>query len=99
MSFSVQAKDPAGNVDPTPAGYSWVITHPLAAPVDNVIDGGVVQLKAIDLTGDLLFTRPITFTIKGGYDPGYSINEGKTIIHGKVTISNGKVIFENVSIL
>jgi hypothetical protein len=99
MSFSVQAKDPAGNVDPTPASYSWVITHPLANPFDNVIDGGVVQLKAINLTGDLIFTRPITFTIKGGYDPGYSIKDGQTNIHGAVTISDGTVIFENVSIM
>ena len=26
--FSVRAKDSAGNVDPSPAGYSWVITAP-----------------------------------------------------------------------
>ena len=99
MSFAVRAKDPAGNTDPTPASYVWTINNSIGAPFANVLDGGVVQLKATDFAGNLNLSRGVVFTLMGGYDSGYSTNSGLTNIHGTVTISAGTVIFENIVIM
>lgn len=98
MSFSVRAKDQAGNYDPTPATQNWTIYHPLSDPIDNVQDGGEVQLKATDINGDLTFSRAITFTFNGGYSSDYMSQTGVTPIHGVLTIDAGTVIMENIAI-
>ena len=98
MSFSVRAKDPAGNYDPTPAIDSWTIFHPLSDPIDNVQDGGEVQLKAKDINSDLTFSRAITFAFRGGYSSDYMSQPGVTPIHGVLTIDVGTVIIENIAI-
>jgi hypothetical protein len=99
MSFSVRAKGQTGNTDPTPATYAWTINQTTQNLFDNVLGGGVVQLKATDLTGDLNVSRGVAFTLKGGYDSGYSTTGGLTNIHGTVTISAGTVTFENIVIM
>jgi hypothetical protein len=51
-----------------------------------------------DLTENPVFNRNVSVSIGGGYDSSYRQVVGATAIHGKVTISNGKVSLENVSI-
>lgn len=98
MSFSVRAKDQAGNYDPTPATQNWAIYHPLSDPIYNVQDGGEIQLNATDIDGDMTFSRAIMFTLGGGYSSDYMSKTGVTTIHGVITIDDGTVIMENVSI-
>ncbi|MGA8046498.1 MAG: right-handed parallel beta-helix repeat-containing protein [Dermatophilaceae bacterium] len=50
-TFDVRAIDAAGNVDPTPASFSWEIT---AAPVETALTCGTVVTQSIRLTADLL---------------------------------------------
>jgi len=99
MSFAVRAKSQSGNTDPTPASYAWTINHTIGTLFAKVLESGVVQLKATDFTGDLNFSRGVAFTLKGGYDPGYSTNSGLTNIHGTFTISAGTVTIENIVIM
>jgi hypothetical protein len=99
MNFAVRAKSQAGSTDPTPASYAWTINHTIGTLFANVLEGGVVQLKTTDFTGDLNFSRGVAFTLKGGYDPGYSTNSGLTNIHGTFTISAGTVTLENIVIM
>ena len=51
-TFSVQAKDPAGNVDPTPASYTWTIdlTPPLLA-VSALLDGSFTNNSTPNVSG------------------------------------------------
>lgn len=98
LSFSVRAKDPAGNYDPTPATWAWTINYPLSDLIDNVKDGGLVQLPAIDFVNNLTFSKEITFALKGGYASDYQSQIGMTTIHGAMTITAGTVNIENIVI-
>jgi len=44
------------------------------------------------------FTRPVSFTLKGGYSSDYLSQTGITTIHGAVTIAAGTVTIENIAI-
>lgn len=100
MTFAVRAKDSGGNEDPTPATYSWTIINPFTSSFDNVMDGGVVNLQAMDYySGDLALARSISFTIRGGWDSAYVTSGGQTRIHGTVIISAGSVTVEDITIM
>lgn len=98
LSFAVRAKDLAGNYDPTPATWNWTINFPIGIPIDNVQDGGLVQLPATDFVGDMTFSKEITFSLKGGYASDYQSQIGMTTIHGAITITAGTVNMENIVI-
>jgi len=99
MTFAVKARNPAGNYDPTPATCAWTINQTIEDLFANVSNGGEIQLPAADFTGDVNAIRGVAFTLKGGYDAGYSTNGGLTNIHGTVTVSAGTVTVENVVIM
>jgi hypothetical protein len=99
MSFAARAKNQAGNCDPSPASYSWTISQTVGNLFSNVSDGGVIQLRATDYTENLNFSRGVSITLKGGFDPGYSTSTGLTNIHGTFTISGGTVMCENIVIM
>jgi len=98
LSFAVRAKDQNGNYDPAPASYSWTINHPLSSPIDAVLDNGLVQLLAEEFTADLIFSREIAFTLRGGYSADYLTQTGTTIFHGSVTIASGSIIIDSITI-
>jgi len=99
VNFAVRAKGPGGDIDPTPASSAWTIKHTIGTLFDSVLDGGTVQLEAIGYTGALTVNRGAAFTLKGGYDSGYATNNGLTSIQGTITISAGRVTFENIVIM
>ena len=42
--------------------------------------------------------RAVNVALQGGYDSGYSSQMGTTVIHGRLNISQGKVIVNGVAI-
>jgi uncharacterized repeat protein (TIGR02543 family) len=98
LSFAVRAQDQTGNYDPAPASYNWTISHLLSTPVDAVLDGGTVQLPATDISADLIISREISFTLKGGYSADYLTQTGTTTIHGSITIITGSVTVDGITI-
>ena len=65
----------------------------------NVIgDNSTLKLWATTYTESLTCNRPITVTLQGGYDSGYSSIVGDPILNGDLTISNGTVIADGLVI-
>jgi len=64
---------------------------------DNALDGDMIQCQALVLAEDLTFDRDITVTVKGGYDCGYSTDEGDTRIKS-IVIGNGTASIENLTL-
>ncbi len=66
---------------------------------ETVPEGGVVMAVAQDQPGDLNLNKGIGFTIKGGYDAGFSSNAGNvTNINGTVSLATGNMTVENLAI-
>jgi len=42
--------------------------------------------------------RPISITLEGGFNAAYSANTGRTIIRGTVTMQQGNIIFEKITV-
>jgi len=57
-----------------------------------------IQLLATTFVETLDLTRDISVTLSGGWDCGFSPNTSYSIIHGSLTVSNGKVIVERLII-
>ncbi|MCP4690144.1 MAG: hypothetical protein GY859_18975, partial [Desulfobacterales bacterium] len=76
------------------SGYSYALD--LQAAYNNALEGDAIQIHAADFTGDLLFNQPKTIALKGGYDPGYANVTGVAAIQGKVIISDGCIVVENI---
>jgi alpha-tubulin suppressor-like RCC1 family protein/subtilisin family serine protease len=91
----------AGGTDTlTKANYITALSGPVyIQPLYNgAVDGDIIKVMVGDLTENPVFNRNVSVSIGGGYDSSYRQVVGATAIHGKVTISNGKVSLENVSI-
>lgn len=61
-------------------------------------NGNTIQVRDMDFTENLLFDKPISVTVKGGYGSNYLANSGTTKVHGKLTISRGTVTIEKLTI-
>ncbi len=58
-------------------------------------DRDTIQSQATNFTENLNINRPISVTLNGGYDCGYTTQTGKTTLNGTMTIYNGTVTIEN----
>jgi alpha-tubulin suppressor-like RCC1 family protein/subtilisin family serine protease len=65
-------------------------TVPAAAYLD-ALDNEVLELQALDYSGDLLLDRDIRITLKGGYDCGYNDTPSSASINGALRVKNGTV--------
>ena len=96
--LEVRAKDPAGNVDPTPAGYDWTIS---AAPVPTFVHCGMKVNHSILVRNDLvdcLFdglivnANGITIDLDGHTIDGKGLGAGvRNKGFDNVTIKNGRL--------
>jgi len=61
-------------------------------------DPETIEGRDVTITESVDLNRPITVTIRGGYNCDHSQVTGKTIINGNMTISDGTVTMENVQV-
>jgi YVTN family beta-propeller protein len=70
----------------------------LAAAYSASVAGKVIQAWGTDFIETLTLSSPKAVTIKGGYNQGYTSNNGKTVLKGKLNIRNGSLTVENLQI-
>jgi len=63
-----------------------------------IADSGLLQLRDIVFNEIVDFNRPVTFSLKGGYDADFIGNSDFTTINGTLTVSDGSVTMENIVI-
>lgn len=108
-TFSVRAKD-GGVYDATPASSTWTVYLPIVRLNLNTFtsiasayaassDGHNLEIKGLEFSENLVFDRPIAITLKGGFDAGYLTAAGNSGIHGNLTIVNGTVTVDNITIM
>jgi hypothetical protein len=78
----------------TPSSYFST----LQAAYNAASDGDVIQAQAVDFGETLDLNRPLSATIKGGYNETFSDNPADSAIVGSLTISDGTVTVENITI-
>jgi parallel beta-helix repeat protein len=55
-----------------------------------------IKTWGTDITENLLLNKSLTVTIKGGFNAGYTSNDGITILHGTIKVRKGKLTVEKV---
>jgi hypothetical protein len=70
----------------------------LQAAYDAAADGEVIQLRDGSIVGNLVADRPVSVTVKGGFDATYSGNVLDTQLLGRVTLQQGTVRIERVRV-
>jgi hypothetical protein len=78
----------------SPAGNYTTLQDAIAA----VADGDTVQALAMAFSEPLTFDADYAVLLQGGYDSGFTANPGFTTLNGSLTISDGTVTVENLSI-
>jgi len=68
----------------------------LQSAYDAAADGSSIMLRAGDLFEDPILGRDIKVWIGGGYDIPYQSVIGATMVHGKITVSEGTVSLGNI---
>lgn len=61
-------------------------------------NGDVIKLWAQEYSENLVCDQPVAITIRGGYDASYTNITGETVIKGTLTITDGQVIVDGLSI-
>jgi hypothetical protein len=77
---------------------STVYYPSIQAAYDAASDGNTIKLWAVAYGEDLLCNRPVTVTFKGGYNSDYSAITGDIMLNGSLTITDGTVISDGLSI-
>jgi hypothetical protein len=52
-------------------------------------NGGTIQSRSVNLTGDMIIDKGAFITLEGGYNCDYSENNGLTVLNGNMTINSG----------
>ncbi len=77
----------------TADAYYWSFQSAYDNPV--TVDGDIIQSKTITFNENLNISRNMSLTLTGGYDCGYSVITGTTVVNGHMTIQDGSVTIEN----
>jgi hypothetical protein len=78
---------------------TWLLYDSIQAAYDdnlNTLDGDTLQVLGTSSIEDPDFNRPISITLKGGYDCAFGGNGSYSFIHGLLTITSGTVAVENL---
>jgi len=79
-------------------GESSTYYPSIQAAYDAVSDGVTIKLWATTYIESLTCGRPLHVTLQGGYDVGYTSITGEVVLEGVLTISEGTVVMDGVSI-
>jgi CSLREA domain-containing protein len=99
-SFEVRAIDNAGNVDPTPAAFSWKVEPP--APTQAATTLALTNATVIPSNGDTVAVAPQegkVFVQRPGQKKPTELKEGETIPVGSIVdATSGKVLLTSVNV-
>ncbi len=70
----------------------------VAAAYSQLQSGNMIQLTASDLIEDLLFDQNIIFTLSGGFDCAFINNPVNTDISGTLTVADGTLTVDRITI-
>jgi len=70
----------------------------LQGAYNAVADDSVMKLWAIDYSEDLDCNRPVAITLRGGYDENYTAIVGEPLLSGTLTVTDGTVTVDGLSI-
>jgi hypothetical protein len=93
LSGTVCSNKAARVYEATPVYYTT-----LQAAYNAAEGGNTMQAQTFDFTEDLVFNRNVQVSLKGGYDCAFTVNASQSTIRGSLTVSEGTVIIENISI-
>jgi PKD repeat protein len=65
---------------------------------DNASEADTIQTQALNFGESLNFNRDIQVTIKGGYDCEYTDNRSDSTIKGSMTISDGTIVVDKLTL-
>lgn len=91
------------------ANFSWlpnakdtnsgIVYGLIIAAYAETADGSTLQLQEMTFNEAVNFNRPITFSLKGGYNEDFTVNSGVSTISGSLTITSGAVTLDSISII
>jgi hypothetical protein len=70
----------------------------LQSAYDVASGGAVIQARGITFTEELTTDRAVDLTMEGGYDSGFSLRNGDTILQGMLTVARGSVVLDRLTI-
>ena len=81
-------KTPCYNVPP----------HPLQTAITSSQSFSVLNVTSETYIENIVFSSPKFFTLRGGWDSAFTDWSAFTVIQGSITISNGKMIVEYITL-
>src|SRR6266568_951354 len=78
-------------------GANFYDTIPTA--YSALANGQTVQLDSALFTTPMVFNRPVSFTLRGGYDAGFTTVTGMSSLYGTMVITDGSLIVENIALM
>jgi len=83
-----------GNVKANGSTYGTV-----SSGLSNVLADGELALKTGDFYEVLTLNRAFSYTLRGGYDGGFTAASGMSTVRGSISITAGTVTIDNIVIL
>ncbi len=77
----------------TPTYYSSI-----QSAYDTTAEGTTIKLWATIYNESLACSRPVTVTLQGGYNSGYTAIVGDPVLNGALTITDGTLVLDGFSI-
>lgn len=88
--------DAAHKVRADGGGVTYYTT--IQAAYNAIPDASIIKLWSTEYAESLTCSRPVTVTLQGGYDEGYSTKSGKAVLNGTLTVTNGTVVVDGIII-
>jgi hypothetical protein len=68
------------------------------AAYSAIEESGIIRYQAVTLDGDLIFNRPVSVFLQGGYNFDFTSPDSFTTVNGTVVIEDGTLTVENLEI-
>lgn len=77
-----------------PSHYFDTLPAAFACLTDN--SSAILQARSLVMTGGLLLNRTVNLAFQGGFDAGFAVSQGMTVIQGGLVVSKGTLTVKNV---